>query len=396
MINGLHASSGKKICLLFSTNGFQSIFVRESICEPSPIRIGNTAKMKQFVLRRLFINGLMVIASIAIGLSVVEIGLRLFGYSPAFFSPWAADIWRYDQSLGWFHRESHKSFFEHPLFKVSVEINSKGLRDREHALEKPDDKKRVLILGDSFVWGFGVEADERFSDVVQQEQGNLEVINAGVSGWSTDQELIWLEEKGLSYAPDLVILLLYQNDLTDNLQKLVNNFYYKPVFILEDDESLRLDGTPCPRASAILLAMKNLRNHSSLVSLIGNLTYRSGLDVRRLIFGKSQDKTDSERGIKTTLAILDQVRSLLESRGIGLILMTYCEGNQCCDSLAGLATSKGICCLSIDAIPGYSPDTMTIKNDGHWNSIGHKFVGQALSEYLKSSTCFEKASFSKN
>jgi hypothetical protein len=340
--------------------------------------------MKKLIPRHLFINSLLIVVSVALGLSVMEIGLRILGYNPAFFSPWAANIWRYDPTLGWFHLENHSGFFEHPQFNVSVLINSKGLRDCEHSIEKLDDKKRVLILGDSFVWGFGVEAHERFSNVVQKELGDLEVINAGCSGWGTDQELLWLEENGLSYAPDLVVLLLNQSDLTDNIRTLANSFYYKPMFILGNDNSLKLVGIPCPRTSIFLMALKNLRNHSSLVSLVGNLTYRSGLNIGQLIFGKSQDAADSVREIKLTVALIDQIKTLLDRRGIGFLMMTYCEGNQNCNSVSELAANKGVHCFSVDSLDGYSPKKMTIKDDGHWNSFGHQFVGKALSNYLES------------
>ena len=67
--------------------------------------------------------------------------------------------------------------------------------------------KRVLVLGDSFTWGFGVEQEQIFTEVIENSRKDVEVINAGVSGYSPDQELIWLREQGMHFQPDLVLLL---------------------------------------------------------------------------------------------------------------------------------------------------------------------------------------------
>ena len=74
------------------------------------------------------------------------------------------------------------------------------------------------------------------------------MINAGVSGYSTDQELLWYKNEGIKYETDLVILVIAGNDVGDNDRQLVNTIYYKPKFVIEEGQ-LVLTGYPVPKTS---------------------------------------------------------------------------------------------------------------------------------------------------
>lgn len=95
--------------------------------------------------------------------------------------------------------------------------NRLGFRDRDHPRQKPPGVFRVLVLGDSIAAGQGVE---RFEDTFppRVELGlaarglAAEVLNFGVSGYNTRQEVEMLEEKGLAYQPDLVLVAYCLND----------------------------------------------------------------------------------------------------------------------------------------------------------------------------------------
>ena len=102
------------------------------------------------------------------------------------------------------------------------ETNSKGFRNKqEFQYIKPDGVIRVLSLGDSQTEGFEVRQEHTFSSVIQSklnEHGfNAEVINTGVSGFSNAEELVLLENEGIKYHPDYVVLGFFTNDLQDNL-----------------------------------------------------------------------------------------------------------------------------------------------------------------------------------
>lgn len=111
----------------------------------------------------------------------------------------------------------------HTEFVTTVAINSLGLRGPEISPE-PGDARRILMLGDSFVFGWGVEAEEAVAAQLETELASrgqaVEVINAGHPGWGLRDELTWLERDGLRLEPDLVLLgILMNNDLLDATAK---------------------------------------------------------------------------------------------------------------------------------------------------------------------------------
>ena len=151
--------------------------------------------------RGLLINLSLLILSGLSALLFTEAALRLMGHKPLYVSPERDRFWKYDSLLGWVHEPGQEGIFETEKFRTAVRINDKGLRDRAHTYERQNDTKRILVLGDSFAWGYGIEESERFSQLLEKSLG-LEVINAGVSGYSTDQELLWYENEGIKYETD--------------------------------------------------------------------------------------------------------------------------------------------------------------------------------------------------
>jgi len=98
--------------------------------------------------------------------------------------------------------------------------NSHGQRDKERTLRKPDGVRRVLLLGDSVVEGYGLRESEtiprRLEDLYGD--GSTEVLNFGVSAYCTRAEVELLEVKGLQFAPDVVVLVFVENDF-DNFNR---------------------------------------------------------------------------------------------------------------------------------------------------------------------------------
>jgi lysophospholipase L1-like esterase len=129
--------------------------------------------------------------------------------------------------------------------------NNKGLRSTRPAdYDNPMKKKRVLLLGDSFFWGFGVDDMHVLSEVLQEMIGdNGEIINGAVTGYGTDQELLWLAEEGMKYQPGLVILGFFPaNDLDEIANSIMYAIMYgypKPYFSFEG-ERLVVRNIPVP------------------------------------------------------------------------------------------------------------------------------------------------------
>lgn len=112
--------------------------------------------------------------------------------------------------IGHVHRPS-KSI---ELMDVMVDINSDGHRDKEYAIDKGG-KYRIIFLGDSLTFGWGVKEEETFATLIEDgmnSQSPTEIINFGAGNYNTEQEVNLFIEKGLNYNPDKVVLFYFIND----------------------------------------------------------------------------------------------------------------------------------------------------------------------------------------
>ena len=114
---------------------------------------------------------------------------------------------------------------------IQVDINTHGLRGPETTYKKPPGTYRILNLGDSIAMGWGVPEEKTYGHQLEallneQRKENLhyEVINAGVPGWSLDNELAYLQAEGLKYEPDLILLdMTIANDINGKSALLAGN-----------------------------------------------------------------------------------------------------------------------------------------------------------------------------
>ncbi len=102
---------------------------------------------------------------------------------------------------------------------IPVHINSDGLRDIERSFTKLEGVRRVLCLGDSVIFGWEVASEDTYAKHLEallqaREGGTYEVINAGIPGWDLATASAYLEESGLKYDPDLIIVgITVDNDI---------------------------------------------------------------------------------------------------------------------------------------------------------------------------------------
>ena len=100
---------------------------------------------------------------------------------------------------------------------IEFATNSHGWRDIEHVVDKPYQTCRLLVLGDSVTFGYGVPMESAYSRILDEQLAStldfaIETITIGVSGANLEQEVHLLESEGLRYDPDLVVLGYVLND----------------------------------------------------------------------------------------------------------------------------------------------------------------------------------------
>jgi len=187
-------------------------------------------------------------------------------------------LWIYDANLGWFHAPNARGqSYEGGPDAGTVRINGLGLRGPEVSRDVPTGVTRALVLGDSFVFGVGVDEEHLFSSELQRRLGpGYEVVNMGVSGYSTDQEYLLFESLGASFGATLVVLVMCDNDFEGNTQDFVYRAYYKPRFDLDTGGLVRRN-LPVPRLSAPEEARLWLGRHSNAWKLLRRAT--AGLEA---------------------------------------------------------------------------------------------------------------------
>lgn len=200
-------------------------------------------------LKKLVINAGMLSASIFIFLIFFEVFLRLFlpqPLSPLLFpTEDVRTFGQFDSLLGWSLKPKAEAPHFSSEYNVKVKQNSYGMRDKEYLIKKSQNKYRIAVTGDSFVWGYGVDNDKMFTEVLEEKLGgNFEVLNFAVSGYGTDQELLQFSSKILEFEPDMLVISFYNNDI-ENIMNSRQYGYNKPLFVLEKG-SLKLTNVPVP------------------------------------------------------------------------------------------------------------------------------------------------------
>jgi hypothetical protein len=223
--------------------------------------------------RRYLSKLVLVVFGFLLGAVVAEIGLRVMGYSyPEFYMV--------DESRGYALRPGMEGWYRKEG-EAYIRINRDGLRDREHPKAKPPDTFRIALLGDSYPEAFPVPLEEAFWMVMEKRLEEcssfsgrkIEVINFGVSGYGTAQELITLQEHVWQYSPDVVMLAVTtNNDITDNSRVLkktdrVPYFFYRDRHLVLDD-SFKNTRKFRFQNSAIGRAGSWIYDHSRLVQAI--------------------------------------------------------------------------------------------------------------------------------
>jgi hypothetical protein len=389
----------------------------------------------------------LILFGLLIGVLIAELGLRAAGYSyPGFYMPDATHGHALIPGMeGWYRKEG----------EAYVSINSAGQRDRERTKTKAADTIRIAVIGDSYAEAFQVPVEQTFWAIMEdnlRQSGfipgkQIEVLNFGVSGYGTANELLTLRERVWDYAPDIIMLAVTtNNDVVDNSRALkktdeVPYFVYREGKLVLDD-SFRNSRAFQLRQSRLGRAARWIKDHSRFLQAL-NEAHR-GLKIV-LASSKSWLNNSQEEQTETTfdisarseelgtdnvvyvepnnpiwndawlvtegliLAMRDEVRS----RGSKFVVVTLSNGPQVLpDPEARRAFMRRIgiddlfypdnrirsVCVR-DNIPvitlapelqGYAEKSGSFLHgfggnlgNGHWNAIGHRVAGELIAQKLR-------------
>lgn len=273
-----------------------------------------------------------------------------------------------------------------------VRINTLGYRGYDFLLEKPYGMRRILVVGDSFVFGEFVEEDvtlpAQLELLLQTRCTHVQVINAGLLGGTITGEAR-LIERGLALEPDVVVLVFHENDIED---------LSSPLW-----ESMTRNRATKSRfpMSFIYPSLRDTAIWNFLMRIRGKIHAERGAKVaRNRDLGTKEApaklaKINYDNEFKETYwKELHNLRDLLWERGIAFTFVTYpghyaMKGDEInlakVQWAAGIAKDLGISTLNLlDILRGsLTPSTAyLIPWDGHPSAKGHSVAARALSEHL--------------
>ena len=386
--------------------------------------------------RRVSVRLLAILGGVAVGLLLGEVTLRIIGFR-------YLNLNQQDQYVGFALRPGAAGWWTNEG-EAYIKINNDGLRDREHSKTKPSNTLRIAVLGDSFAEALQVPMEMAFWAVTEQKlQGckafggqQVEVINFGVSGFSTARELITLRQRVWQYSPDIIVLVVTTgNDIEDN-SRLLNleyaglplpYFVYKNGALVLDDSMLKeRDESLKFRLQKSFLgnSLNWLRDHLRLIGLIDKargtfqnyglrqnkgpirIGYEPGIEAK-VYLAPTDPAWDEAWRVTEGLILL--MRDEVKAHGAQFLIVTGSNGIQVYRNPAvrqdfmrrlgindlfypdrrikALGEREGIEVLNLaPALQEYADQNKAILHgtdgSGHWNVLGHREVGDRVAEKL--------------
>ena len=337
------------------------------------------------------------------------LGLILFfeiGFRLAFAKSFPMTYFEPHPQLGHFHVPGRRIRLRTDEYETLVVINEQGLRDDPHPYEKPEGVFRILVVGDSFVEGQHVDMEQTLASQLEVMLADavdmpVEVINAGVSAYGTDNVLLFLENEGLRYEPDLVIYGFFHNDVIDNINH--------PYFRLVDGELVQLpikyslvrrmrrplyDVSYIYRLGQGISILLQTRADKTLIDTPWGLVYSVFLDSPFL-----QD----EDAWQLTAALLEEMQAVVSGADSQLVIAYLPSIEQsedaiwqqvaaAAESLSRDAPNTRLARIIpeearfIDLSPGFrvlaQDETLYFPIDHHYTEAGHRLAADLIYDYL--------------
>lgn len=353
---------------------------------PEPRRATSVGRRAGQVLR-------VLLVSLLVGAAALEIQLRLLRVRGSTINVFK-DFHRGDARLGWTGRPGVALRFRERSFDVLVEQGPDGFR-RQDPAPPAEAPRRILVLGDSLAWGWGVEQGELFTDELQRRLGaRVAIENRAVSSYGTAQEMLLMEDLLARGHYDAVILVFSRTDPGDN----VDDMKLRPAFRFVDG---RLEQFRWPPPEQLDQPLAGWLRTSSLAWRFVETQVE---DVRRRVEewrgrhkpdrrGVAPDESDFRRlpGYDLTRELLRAMQHIAAAHGATFVVAyqpnhVFPVGSPeaatraARDLVVDLCASLGIPFVDVGPAFASRRDELVIPDDGHWTAAGHRAVAEALLE----------------
>jgi len=280
-----------------------------------------------------------------------------------------------DSEIGWVMASDFKGEGHGPGWNVAIVTNSIGLRDREYG--PSDGKGGVLVVGDSYTFGFGVEAEETFPKDAERELAErglpgVTVVNAGVSGYGPFEEEALLRRLLPRFAPRVVVMAFFEgNDVRNAIE-------FPVPFVMGPEGYLHRAGWD-PFAKPVSYLATYVRGKAS--NLGEKLETRRGIDLCHRAF-RAAKTVSEEAGARFLLLLLPDTRA--QRQGRSAILRAYDRllgsGGDINAGMETFARGEGIDVLNLSGLFDEAPADPPLRFDwdGHFTRAGHEVAGRAL------------------
>ena len=279
-------------------------------------------------------------------------------------------------------------------YDVRITTNSAGMRgQREYPVARVPGKRRILLLGDSFPFGYGVEDTEVVSAVLETllnagsapdaaAGGGYEVINLSVAGFGQAEELVTWEKRAREYRPDVVVLFYFDNDVGNNA--------VAGLYAVAADGTLTRTGRsflPGTNFQDYLMGFAPTRwlfEHSAAWNLIrhrlSSLVQQSM--IRQQGFSGYDDTTP--KAIALTRALLRQLVTAVTRTGarVVFVLVPNSRTKMACSFPLTTAEVRLLGASLVDGREYLSPDD-SYRHDLHWRPSGHRKTAERLADLIR-------------
>ena len=294
-----------------------------------------------------------------------------------------ARLHRYSETYGWEPRPGAVALVE----GQRTSINAAGQRGTLHANARTPGRPRLLMIGDSVAFGFGVADEQTFS--ADLESDGYEVVNLAVPGYGTDQALLRLEREGAAYRPDLVLLhFCLQNDFVDNASAtyFYDGLHPKPYFTLEHGALVpHLDHLRLP---ALARSGLWLHEHSFLFNrLLGRGAPAPADWAERR--AQALDDTLAVRDL--TVRLIARAAEVARAQGGAFALVVhpsrraFREGSSWLAFLRDAPELRGVTLVDMGVrarADGFALEELTLDAIGHLNASGHRETASVIERTL--------------